>query len=509
MEQDLSEFNYLLDGIPSNGKVLAIDFNSWAPHVSTTLELARILTLSGRKVSYSQILPVGSPTFERPFIGKIGIVNLEHLNEYGIDYLQSKSKMQSSALIDNKVSKMLLERIKSVRYQSQLIDINWGNFDVGYAILSTLVSRRGESKISSKELRLNAPNLLERYISTVNFFSDVFTKEKYDAVIVFNGRFLCERALWRTAEHFKIPVVFHEALWPRPAFTAEFSSPHSLEGYRKMAERLISKYDQKEISEAGDQWFKARLNNSSPDTASFQKKWLTHVDSKFRDPFISVFPTSDDEFIAISSNWDLPNRKSQVEFIKEIVQLATQNDWQVVVRLHPNLANKSRKLTKEWMRLSKIANVSVIEPRSPLSSYDLAKLSSLVITCGSTIAAESGYLGKPVLSVGTGIYDALNLVVKLQNLKDIGHLLESGDFQNLVPNMEQTKLFGFIEARKFHTRNFLIEKDLRLLVETALPRPFVRLISYACRRFAYRFLRMSKSIHVNAAGFASPTRYIS
>jgi hypothetical protein len=161
------------------------------------------------------------------------------------------------------------------------------------------------------------------------------------------------------------------------------------------------------------------------------------------------------------------------------------------------------------MRLNKIANVSVVEPKSPLSSYELTKLSSLVITCGSTIAAESGYLGKPVLSVGTGIYDALNLVVKLQNLKDIEYLLQRKDFQNLVPNLERTKLFGFIEASKFHTRNFLSEKDLRLLIGTALPRPFVRLISFACRRFAYRFLRMSKSIHTNAAGFASLTPYIS
>jgi len=209
-------------------------------------------------------------------------------------------------------------------------------------------------------------------------------------------------------------------------------------------------------------WFESRLGGKNPDSETFQKRWKTSKQLS-RNPHkrgrISIFTTSDDEYIGISPEWDLPKKVSQQEWINKIISLGLENDYEVVLRLHPNLSTKSRLLRRSWRRLGRIDELILLSYTSPVNSYELIQSSDLVITCGSTIAMEAGYLKVPVLSIGTGLYDGINGVHKIQDLQEIKKIFSEGDFSKLLIEPSKTDIYGYVEATKYIKPSYFT-KDL-------------------------------------------------
>jgi capsule polysaccharide export protein KpsC/LpsZ len=228
------------------------------------------------------------------------------------------------------------------------------------------------------------------------------------------------------------------------------------------------------------------------DSSHFQKNWLPLADSHgvnyHERKQIVIFTTSDDEFLGVSPDWDLPELQSQIEWLTKIAKLAISYQYKVIIRLHPNLRTKSRSLQREWSDLSNLRNLEMIKYNEPINSYNLINQSDLVISCGSTIAMEAGFLGKPVLSVGSGIYDGLHAVTKTQDLKIIEDIFSASDFESLKPIKSRIDVYGFTEMSKFEDlKKELSSSKSSLEFDFFRPSLFNKIVSKIYRGVAFKY----------------------
>ena len=452
---------HVSERIDKDRNVLGLDFNAWIHHNFATLDILCHFNIIGFKSFYFKDNLGNFPSYVKPFFGSNNYIERSYLLDCAIVGLNAPKKISPEMLFSQEVQQILQKELRKVNNQKQLINIKHENFDIGYSILSSLASQYGLGELPSSLIKNQAPKKLQEYISTCNLVYTLLRENSIGCLVIFNGRFLRENAAWRTAQFAGIPVLFHESSKNFSYIVGE-SRPHSIDGYGKLASLLTENADVNKIKELSNLWFKSRLGGQNPDSETFQKRWKTSKQLS-RNPHkrgrISIFTTSDDEYIGISPEWDLPKKVSQQEWINKIISLGLENDYEVVLRLHPNLSTKSRLLRRSWRRLGRIEELILLSYTSPVNSYELIQSSDLVITCGSTIAMEAGYLKVPVLSIGTGLYDGINGVHKIQDLQEIKKIFSEGDFSKLLIEPSKTDIFGYVEATKFIKPSYFT-KDL-------------------------------------------------
>jgi hypothetical protein len=101
---------------------------------------------------------------------------------------------------------------------------------------------------------------------------------------------------------------------------------------------------------------------------------------------------------------------------------------------------------------------------------------------------EAGFLGKPVLSVGSGVYDSLHAVTKSQDLSFIEKIFIEANFDSIKPIKSKIEVYGFTETSKFENfeKNIFISKTF-LEDEFFKPSMFNRIVSRIYRDIVFRF----------------------
>ena len=470
---------------------LAVDFNNWDPHVKTSINILESLTVNGFCCYYFQGDFGLFPQFGKPYFGKRFKLNKGLLNSLDLNVLVTEEDKTKYAFISESDKNVMQANLMKVSNGEELSNLSLNDFDFGYAVLSTICSTYGKGDIPKELIQRVGPKVLNTYINTFNSMYYYLKELKISYLVVFNGRFVNEKAAVAAAKHLGIRIIYHEASRDN-SYSLSCFSPHSITGYKKLAAALTENVDSEDISRDSLSWYRSRITGTNPDSAHFQSRWEYFDEAPRQEPLarkrISVFTTSDDEYLGLSGDWDLPQKQSQRKWITSIVKIALKHDYEVILRLHPNLKTKSKSLQKEWKQLADIEGITIIGFADRDNSYNLVKSSHLVVTCGSTIAMEAGFLGKPVLSVGTGIYDGLNAVRKIQDLDLIEDILNRGEFDFLVPDRSAVELFGYIEQHKFtRLSNDLFEnwKISRVFVK---PRFINRVFSKIYRDLIFRLL---------------------
>lgn len=487
----LNELRIMTKARNPDARFLAIDFNQWEPHVVSSLKILKFLTHCGFDCFYDQSRFGFFPKFGKPYFGGHFFVQPRWLLKNRMYAPLRHANPLVSDLIDSEMSNLMLESISNVSDRRGLTGLRINGFEYGYALVSTLASTFGRSELNNKIIRRLGPSLLEDYIKTVNDVYKVIITNRITHLIVFNGRFVKESAAICAAKAAKISIVYHEAS-KSGKFYISCYSPLSSIGYLELTRFLTDKKNPEEISEVATKWFENRMIGQDLDSSAFQKNWLplTNSDEEKRSERkqIVIFTTSDDEFLGISPDWDLPESQSQIEWLTKIAALAISFQYKVVIRLHPNLRTKSRSLQREWLNLRKLKNVELIKHNESINSYNLITQSDLIISCGSTIAMEAGFLEKPVLSVGSGIYDNLQAVTKSQDLNFIEKVFIEGNFDSLKPFKTKIEVYGFTEKNKFdNSENNISLSESSLELSFFKPSKFNRIISRIYRDIVFRF----------------------
>ncbi len=126
------------------------------------------------------------------------------------------------------------------------------------------------------------------------------------------------------------------------------------------------------------------------------------------------------------------------QWIDELIIYASRNtDLHFIFRSHPDEIRSDKKIyqtTSDYVlqKLKKDNNISVIDASDSTSSYELIKISDLVLTYNSTIGLESAFMNKKVMSAGYSHFSRLDYFKIYQNkqeyFNEIRHKLQSKEF---------------------------------------------------------------------------------
>jgi hypothetical protein len=346
-----------------------------------------------------------------------------------------------------------------------------------------LIARRRESQpllnTHKKELERFSKTFFDTYCSVYN----VLAISKPDIVYLYNGRFLQERAAWQACLDLKIPVKFYEKFstaWFDRYFV--FSKPvHSI-NYRsqlmsEFGNKLLVK-DIKKSLQIAEKWFLERRMGITQDFTKIQS--IKRVDS-FTKPYFVYFHSSEDELISkdlVSNIWG--NQFTALLKLVECIKLS--KNAHLVIRLHPNLLNKSKREINHWMNFTnqlKRENpwISVVPPRSKINTYSLIDGSKGVISVGSTVGIEAVFFRKKSILIGRAFYEHMGITLNPANSKKLHEYLlkDLSNFQLNSKKLNAAKFglfqelggekFKFIKLFRESNRIIYMFEDLKIASE--------------------------------------------
>lgn len=218
-------------------------------------------------------------------------------------------------------------------------------------------------------------------------------------IVIPNGRFPQQIAVVIAAKRFGLDAYYYErGTVPETIFLQQFqtTSINSRGSYL----RNLTSVSEADIAAAG-----RSLNSQLEGTGSvvtYGKRWAK-TDLTSLSGCITFFTSSQDEFWALGPEWSGVHEDQYDAALDFLASKKPHPVDNVVIRMHPNTLNKS--LPYVIRELAKVARfrraaplpVIVVGPLSSVNSYDLARLSSLVMTWNSTIGLESLAMGKEVV----------------------------------------------------------------------------------------------------------------
>ncbi|MEM7785581.1 MAG: hypothetical protein AAF623_19695, partial [Planctomycetota bacterium] len=239
------------------------------------------------------------------------------------------------------------------------------DFDIGWAILSSLVSicRDPEPDLDQNWPLLNRfyQSALSTYRHTIRFLKS----NPIDRVYVFNGRFASMRAVLRACQKQKTDCWIHERGCDGEHF--ELMKNHLPHDLIKIEKAICGQWESARSSRIREtvarQWFHDRVNRVEKVWHSFVKDQESGRLPQGFDPSeknVSIFCSSDDEFVAIGDSWTNKLYQNQVEAISQIAQsmLTRQPNTRIYLRVHPNLRNTENRRKQRMLGLD-FANLSI------------------------------------------------------------------------------------------------------------------------------------------------------
>ena len=334
-----------------------------------------------------------------------------------------------------------------------LITYRIDDFDIGYAALSSVVSycRDPEPDLEIHRETLNRflVSAWQAYQQTLDFLS----KHRYDRVYVFNGRFAAMRGVLRACQRMKVDCFLHERGCDGEHY--DLFQNHMIHEIEAIQAVINDRWDAAESNPQRNaiaaNWFYDRVNRVEKVWHSFvknQESGRLPIGWNPEQKNISIFCSSDDEFVAIGEAWRNDVYPNQVTAIARIAQdmLNAQPDARIYLRVHPNLTEVDNQRKREMLSLD-YSNLTVIAPDASIDTYELMRSSDTVVSFGSSVGSEAIFWGKPSVLLGPCMYQNLGGVYRSHSHAETIQLLT----QTLQPQEKTGALkYGFW----FQTRGY-------------------------------------------------------
>ena len=265
--------------------------------------------------------------------------------------------------------------------------------------------------------------------ATLTYWSlhDLWTATCPEEVLVPNGRTSRQKAARLVAEELNIPVRLYEnGRAQRNSYYVGTTQPHDRVASQAEVPSLTSKLSDREIHTLAQNWLDSRMSGSEG-TNSFSMSWDAW-EAPRKSPGAGgsavFFASSFDEFLAFGPMWSIDEWSSQFEAFDMIMAILEQRGVSLTLRLHPNLASKSRKYflreVGEILRLKAgHPSLKIYWHNSSKNSYQLVAESDYVIVERSTIGLEASLLGKPVWVTQASQWDQVADIRQLLRPSDI------------------------------------------------------------------------------------------
>jgi hypothetical protein len=398
-----------------------------------------------------------------------------------------------SSLLNRRVARRKLARLFPERLTSKGFDFEYNSSvaspgcdeRAGDIALQELISRHRNSKPCLVHNRREYQKNKALYSKVFQFACSYLEEIDPDHVVLFNGRFVEERAFWDAAKLLGIPVKFYETfidswvdryhLFQQPTHSPSYRGEVMLEfGAELLEANPTLFYDE------STNFFESRMNGESNKYTAAQDDSTTYGADK---PIISFFHSSQDELVMVDLVDDF--WESQEMAVLETVNTLNEiGGFHLVLRIHPHLLHKANEEIKRWnefgnMLASKYDWFTYIPAHSASNSYDLIKASRLVITCASTVGVEASYFGKPSILLGRAFHESMGITQNPRSSSELRSLILS-DFTEI--DLAKSKL----QALKYGVFLSVGGKRFSYVVTSDLSR----------RKYEYRGTSISKSVMV-------------
>lgn len=318
-------------------------------------------------------------------------------------------------------------QIEKISTLEDLRKLEIADLNPSSALANEIVSLTKFRNADLSKVRIQIRKLLRSYLEVYNATYLFVEKNKIDKVHLYNGRFIHERAVWDCISAQKLEIVLFEVL--RDRFLQRSAGFHD-----RIANQNVmishwnnSKHNTEKKIEIGSKYFSELRSKSNP----FSKK--NSLPLTISKPYFVYFSNSDDEAVGFWNIWNegLGEQVKCVEKLQEYFEL--QTDLLLVVRIHPNLLNKSTNAISYWKKITSKSNSLVIGPDEEVSSYELLDNSLGSISFGSTLSLESAFARIPSIVLADCAYDELGAIDKVSTWQDVYNWLETA---NKISNLE-------------------------------------------------------------------------
>jgi len=262
--------------------------------------------------------------------------------------------------------------------------------------------------------------LCNSYVSTYETLAHFLSNGNYNHIILYNGRFIHEKALWAVAEAFGIDKTIFECLRDR-YILFEFG-PHerfSIQSRMKKIWNTALSDNSNLAIEIASEYFES-LNQSQFNR--FVPEAVKPLEETFDFAF---FTNSDDEAIGLGEDWVSP-LGDNFQITNSVIRLFETGEYgTLAIKIHPNLINKSRVEQSVWNQLKGNSFVRIFDAQSKISASQLVANSKFVITTGSTVGAEAIYNLKPVAVLAPARFDQLGCTSNILSVEELSRWCET------------------------------------------------------------------------------------
>lgn len=417
---------------PPRNIAIVSSYRAVVPHFETELDIAQQHLDLGDQITFLQC-DGGLPNCEFN-IGRDESVcdNCRGRRKMGIGLLsRSVNQVQFGHNLPQRKIQLEFDSV------AELIDYRIDKFDIGYAALSSLVSFCRDPEPDLRQHQELLKRFLMSALHTYEQSLEFFDKTKFDRVYLFNGRFAGTRSVLRACQKLGIDCYLHERGCDGEHF--ELLKNHLPHDLKKVEQIIIQRWNDAANTDdretIGASWYQERFDR-------VEKVWHSFTKNQKRDQLppnwdsrkknISIFQSSDDEFVAIGDAWRNDIYPNQAEAIERIVAdlLVRQPETCIHLRMHPNVAGIDNERFRLLRNLNS-PNLTVIEPEAEIDTYRMIMDSDIVVSFGSSVGAEAVFWGTPSVLLGPCFYQDLGGVYRSgsheETIKLLCSNLEPGD----------------------------------------------------------------------------------
>lgn len=252
---------------------------------------------------------------------------------------------------------------------------------------------------------------VQSFLTMRSLCQKLFSSSDFDLILIANGRFPSETAIRVAAEDSSIEFYFYEHGMPKGEsfHFAPFQTQEFLKIQRFIQNQIEneSEIEQNDLLAFSNKWLYNQATNLNQNPYLNQDTGIMELKKRIGDKRLAVIFNSsiDEKFSNMGVN--LNGWESQKQATSAIAGTLVKQGFYVVVRIHPNTANKS------WWDLINLVHhlrdnaIDYILPWNGPSSYTLLEECDLVLTWGSTICMESVARGIPTVVFGRTMYDEI------------------------------------------------------------------------------------------------------
>jgi len=235
----------------------------------------------------------------------------------------------------------------------------------------------------------------------------------YQHIYIPNGRVPEQRMALEAAKKAGLDIRYYEIGRAKPhSFYAGKTQVHDREGTQREVDEVLAGMSKAEITSLARQWLNERTAKES--TLNVYSAGWENSTQPTAEPTemrkAIFFSSSVDEFASYGDAWALHAWADQYEAFDHIMSLLEKQGVQCQLRIHPNLANKSRSyFHREIGRINELQGahptLRVWWHNEPVNSYHLVQASDYIVVGRSTLGLEASLMGKCVWTTTAARYD--------------------------------------------------------------------------------------------------------